>query len=227
MSSVKRPCMRMYSKPHSRCAMVNCRCQSARKPSFARPAPTQNLNIVLSGPFVWCKSAEMSRGVSLVAAVDKFTAAKNAATQRARQTTLGLSSICSVIKAFGRRHVDVAQICNLPYRRIASGRRLKRRATGGLQIRDTEECNSGLLLASEFQFPDALAVPCSLSSENTAWLCGGKCVPNETRSSMFSFRQFQPCGGGNLPVSVSPLRRFVNFVALPSVEIFTSVAVAE
>lgn len=28
----------MYSKPHSRRAMVSCRCQSARKPSFARQA---------------------------------------------------------------------------------------------------------------------------------------------------------------------------------------------
>jgi hypothetical protein len=41
MSSVNKPCMRMYWKPHSRCATVSCRCQSARKPSFARPAPTQ------------------------------------------------------------------------------------------------------------------------------------------------------------------------------------------
>ena len=38
----------------------------------------------------------------------------------------------------------VAQIFNLPYRRIGFGRTLEPREAGGLQIRDTAECNSAL-----------------------------------------------------------------------------------
>jgi hypothetical protein len=38
----------------------------------------------------------------------------------------------------------VAQIFNLLYRRIAFGRPLQMREAGGLQIRDTAECNSAL-----------------------------------------------------------------------------------
>jgi hypothetical protein len=51
----------------------------------------------------------------------------------------------------GRRLVDVAQICNLLYRRIAFGRSPEHSApfplaaAGGLKIRDTAECNSALL----------------------------------------------------------------------------------
>jgi len=39
---------------------------------------------------------------------------------------------------------DVAQIFNLLYRRIAFGRPWQLREAGGLQIRDTAECNSAL-----------------------------------------------------------------------------------
>jgi hypothetical protein len=38
----------------------------------------------------------------------------------------------------------VAQIYNLPYCRITFGRPSQLRAAGGLQIRDTAECNSAL-----------------------------------------------------------------------------------
>ena len=38
----------------------------------------------------------------------------------------------------------VAQIFNLPYRRIGFGRTLEPREAGRLQIRDTAECNSAL-----------------------------------------------------------------------------------
>jgi hypothetical protein len=38
----------------------------------------------------------------------------------------------------------VAQVFNLPLRRFAIGRLSERRGIGGLQIRDTAECNSAL-----------------------------------------------------------------------------------
>jgi hypothetical protein len=43
-----------------------------------------------------------------------------------------------------KRPADVAQIFNLPYRRIAFGKPFDGRAAGGLKIRDTAECNSAL-----------------------------------------------------------------------------------
>jgi hypothetical protein len=42
----------MYLKSHSCLVKRSCRCQSARKPSLARPAPTQNLKLLLSGPLM-------------------------------------------------------------------------------------------------------------------------------------------------------------------------------
>jgi hypothetical protein len=56
----------------------------------------------------------------------------------------------SPLQLCNRRATPVAQICNLPYRRIVFGRasalsmRFELVTRGGLQIRDTAECHSAL-----------------------------------------------------------------------------------
>src|SRR5262245_15940517 len=61
---------------------------------------------------------------------------------------------CGIIES-AERNPGVAQICNLPYRRIAFGKALVwssasvPRSACGFQIRDTAECNSALRLGTK------------------------------------------------------------------------------
>ena len=78
---------------------------------------------------------------------------------------------------------DVAQIYNLPYRRIAFGRPLQLREAGGLKIRDTAECNSALRplqSASRCEISGLNGLPCVcphfkwLPARSTRAVCAGQ-----------------------------------------------------